>query len=149
MSKKTTWIIVGAVVLVAIVAGVLVATNTSSNSGNGHSQNAGRTATQASNSSSGNMSDMSSTAVATDTVQIKDYMFDPMSITVKVGTTVTWTNKDAVGHTVTADNPSGDSPSSQLLAQGESYKFTFTKAGTYSVHCNPHPYMKQTITVTE
>lgn len=89
----------------------------------------------------------SSPTVASDKVTISNYMFSPAIIKVKVGTTVTWTNQDAVSHTVTADNPSGDAPSSMDIAQGKSYSFTFTKAGTYTYHCFPHPYMHGTVEV--
>lgn len=88
-------------------------------------------------------------AVASDTVTIQDFAFSPATIKVKVGTKVTWTNQDSVRHTITADEPSGDAPDSQLLAKGETYSFTFTKAGTYGYHCQPHPYMKATVIVTE
>jgi plastocyanin len=46
-----------------------------------------------------------------------------------------------------ADTMSADAPSSELLAKGESYSFTFKKAGTYTYHCTPHPYMKGTVVV--
>jgi amicyanin len=88
-------------------------------------------------------------AVATDTVSIKEYAFTPEVIKVKVGTKVTWTNQDSVGHTVTADKASAAAPDSQNLTKGQSYSFTFTKAGTYHYHCAPHPYMKGTVEVTE
>lgn len=92
---------------------------------------------------------MSSTAAtASNQVSIKDYMFTPAVIKVKVGTTVTWTNQDAVSHTVTADTNSSDAPSSMDIAQGKSYSFTFRKAGTYTYHCFPHPYMHGTVEVT-
>ena len=87
-------------------------------------------------------------AVATDTVTIQNYMFGPMAIKVRVGTTVTWTNHDSVNHTVTADNPNSDAPSSMDIAQGKSYSFTFKKAGAYTYHCFPHPYMHGTVEVT-
>lgn len=90
----------------------------------------------------------SNTPAATSSVTIKDLAFSPANITVKVGTKVTWTNQDSVQHDVVSDSGS-DSPSSELLSKGESYSFTFTKAGTFSYHCTPHPFMKGTITVTE
>jgi amicyanin len=90
---------------------------------------------------------MSADAVSTDKVMIKNYMFNPMVIKVKVGTTVTWTNHDAVAHTVTADNPSSATPSSMDIRQGSSYSFTFEQAGTYTYHCFPHPYMHGTVIV--
>lgn len=88
-------------------------------------------------------------AVETDTVTIHDFAFNPAVIKVKVGTKVTWTNQDSIRHTITADEPSSDAPDSQLLAKGESYSFTFARAGTYGYHCQPHPYMKATVIVTE
>lgn len=68
---------------------------------------------------------------------------------IKVGTTITWTNQDSARHDVAPDIESADFPASKLLAKGESYSHTFTKAGTYSYHCTPHPYMKASITVTD
>ena len=84
-----------------------------------------------------------------NTVTISNYAFSPQKITVKVGTTVTWTNQDAIEHTVTADTESPDAPKSGLIAKGQTYSFTFNKAGTYGYHCEPHPYMKGTVIVTE
>ena len=82
-------------------------------------------------------------------ISIKNYMFGPMSTTVKVGTKVTWTNEDAVVHTVTADTKTDGAPDSMNIAQHGTYSFTFTKAGTYKYHCLPHPYMHATITVKD
>lgn len=86
-------------------------------------------------------------AVATDKVKMSNYAFSPSVIKVKVGTTVTWTNTDSVNHSVTADKPSSDAPSSALFAQGDTYQFMFMKAGTYTYHCMPHPYMHGTVIV--
>jgi amicyanin len=97
------------------------------------------------NMSSNNNSNQ--TPVATNKVSISNFTFSPASIKVKVGDTVTWTNHDSIGHTVTADSPSSDAPASDTLVKGKSYSFTFTKAGTYTYHCEPHPYMKGTVTV--
>jgi amicyanin len=90
------------------------------------------------------------TAAATDEVEIEDFAFGPKSITVKKGSTVTWTNKDEVQHSVVPDD--GDSEAFKggpLLAQGKSYSFTFNTPGTYTYHCGPHPQMTATVTVTE
>lgn len=87
-------------------------------------------------------------AVDADHVTISDYMFSPMTIRVKVGTKVTWTNQDSVHHSVTADTASKNAPNGPLFGKGESYSFTFNKAGTYSYHCMPHPYMHGTVIVT-
>jgi plastocyanin len=87
--------------------------------------------------------------VAPNTIAISNYLFGPDTITVKQGTLITWKNEDIARHTITADQPSDSAPSSMLIGKGESYSFTFTKPGTYTYHCEPHPYMKATIIVTQ
>jgi LPXTG-motif cell wall-anchored protein len=74
---------------------------------------------------------------AAQNVSIKDNAFDPTTITVKVGDTVTWTIAGQNEHTVTADNGSFDSDD---LKAGEktSFSFSFTNAGTYAYYCKYH-----------
>jgi plastocyanin len=72
------------------------------------------------------------------------FAFSPKTLTVKVGTKVTWTNQDQVGHTATADQGAFNSG---ILSTGNSFSFTFTKVGTYSYHCNIHHFMMATIVV--
>ena len=79
-------------------------------------------------------------------VTIKGFAFNPETITVKKGTTVTWTNEDAAGHTATADDGTFDTG---LIAKGESGSVTFDTVGTFSYHCTPHPNMKGTVVVIE
>lgn len=101
-----------------------------------------------SNSSSGSSSSQSSQAVSTDAVTIQNFAFSPASITVKKGSTVTWTNNDATGHTVTeSDGQTG--PASQLLSNGQKYSFTFNQTGTFRYHCTIHSEMTGTVTVTQ
>ena len=92
-----------------------------------------------------------STVTPSDTVvqeiEVKEFAFNPVTITVKVGTKVTWTNKDSVAHTATSDD--GTAFDTGLLNQGESGSFTFDKVGTYGYHCTPHPNMKASIIVVE
>lgn len=88
-----------------------------------------------------------SDAVATTTVTIKDYKFQPAAITVAPGTTVTWTNKDSVQHTVTSSQGAPVAFGSELLKQDETFSYTFQKTGTYPYYCKPHPYMKGTVYV--
>lgn len=96
------------------------------------------TSTQAS-SSPGNSS-------ASPEVAIKGFAFTPATLTIKVGTTVKWTNQDSVAHTVTSDTGIFDSGD---LADGDTFTFTFTHAGTFAYHCTMHPSMTATIVVTE
>jgi amicyanin len=77
------------------------------------------------------------------------FAFSPTTLTIKVGTTVTWKNVTAVAHTVTSDDgKSFDSGTNNpIAAQNGTYSFTFTKPGTYAYHCSFHPFMKATIIV--
>jgi plastocyanin len=77
-------------------------------------------------------------------IVIKNFMFTPMAITVKAGTTVTWKNMDGEPHTVVND---AGIFHSAALDQNDTYQFTFDKPGVYKVFCGIHPYMKATITV--
>jgi plastocyanin len=79
-----------------------------------------------------------------NSVTIMNFAFSPATLTVKAGTKVTWTNKDTVTHTVTADQGAFNSG---LLSPGNSFSFTFTQAGTFSYHCNIHHSMTATIVV--
>jgi amicyanin len=122
----------GAVVIIAIIIGGVFLTGSKPNNMN-----------MGSNSSS------NADAVATDKVDIKGYAFSPAVIKVKVGTTVTWTNQDAVSHTVTGDDTSSaEKLSSSDIQKGGTYTHTFKTAGTYKYHCFPHPYMHGTVVVT-
>lgn len=92
-------------------------------------------------------SDAQSGAVA---VTISNFAFSPSTIKVKKGSTVTWTNNDSAGHTVTSDDNSAVSGlDSELIAQGKTFSFTFDKVGVYSYHCTPHPSMTGTVEVVE
>ena len=77
-------------------------------------------------------------------VEISGFAFNPPTLTVKVGTTVTWTNKDSATHTVASDAGDWVSPS---IAQGQSFSRTFDTAGTFPYHCSIHPNMKGTVVV--
>lgn len=79
-------------------------------------------------------------------VSIKNFSFSPATLDIPAGTQVTWTNNDNVAHTVTSDT--GSVLSSTTLSAGQSYSFTFPKAGVFSYHCALHPSMKGTVVVT-
>jgi plastocyanin len=79
-------------------------------------------------------------------VAITNFSFEPAQVSVPVGTTVKWTNKDNVPHTVTSATRDWDSGS---LSIGQSFSHTFTQAGTFAYQCTVHPTMKGTITVTQ
>ncbi len=81
---------------------------------------------------------------ATRGVAIRDFAFSPPTVEIRVGDTVTWTNRDSVAHTATARNGSFDTG---LLAEGASGSVRFTAAGTYRYLCTPHPEMTGTVVV--
>jgi plastocyanin len=84
-------------------------------------------------------------ATSTSAVEINDFAFNPATIEVPVGTTVTWTNQDSAPHTATADDGSFDTG---RLDQGQRGSVTFDQPGTYTYICTFHPNMKGTVVVT-
>jgi len=78
-------------------------------------------------------------------VFIQSMAFSPVTLTVTAGTTVKWTNKDGVAHTVTSDN-AGLFDSGNLSTNG-TYSHMFTTAGTYNYHCTYHSSMTAKIIV--
>ncbi len=78
-------------------------------------------------------------AVAETPAEIRQFAFRPGSLEILVGTTVTWTNQDAIQHSVTADDDSFDSG---LYDQGGTFTFTFDTPGTYTYHCARHSSMR-------
>jgi plastocyanin len=82
----------------------------------------------------------------TTEVKIDNFSFGPAALTVPVGTTVTWTNRDDIPHTVV----STDDPKvfkSKVLDTDEKFSFTFSKAGTYPYFCSIHPKMTGKVVV--
>jgi plastocyanin len=81
------------------------------------------------------------------TVTIQDFAFSPSTLTVKAGTKVTWTNNDGATHDVAStDGPGTDAATTGLFAggplgSGESFSYTFAKAGTYYYECTIHASM--------
>jgi plastocyanin len=84
--------------------------------------------------------------VAGDAVSIDNFAFAPATLTVHVGSTVTWTNKDEEPHTVVANDGSFHSPG---MGSQATFSYTFTKAGTFEYVCSIHPYMHATVVVTQ
>jgi plastocyanin len=87
---------------------------------------------------------VTSVLAADRNVTIRDFAYAPGSVTIRVGDSVTWTNRDSVAHTATARNGSFDTG---LLADGASRSIRFTAAGTYRYICTPHPDMTGTVVV--
>ena len=77
--------------------------------------------------------------------KVVDFAFNPATLTVAAGTTVTWTNTGSVSHTVTADDGSFDSGT---LPSGGTFQHRFATPGTYAYHCNIHHSMTAKVIVT-
>jgi plastocyanin len=86
-----------------------------------------------------------STAVATDSVAIKNFAFSPATVTVTAGSTVVWTNDDSIQHDITFN---GGSIVSNVLNHNDTFSHTFPTAGTYHYICSIHPFMHGTVIVT-
>ena len=86
--------------------------------------------------------------VATNRVDLPpSYLFSPANISVKAGTTVTWTNHDNFTHSVRI--PAQNGKVVGTMHPGQSVTFTFSSAGTYKYDCSFHPQnMKGTVVVT-
>lgn len=94
--------------------------------------------------------DVSGPAGAAAEVQIGDASFSADEITISAGETVTWTNGDDVGHTMT-HGEDGVAVTGALFDEpinvDQTVSFTFTEPGTYAVTCTIHPSMQMTVVV--
>ena len=77
-------------------------------------------------------------------VTIQDFQFQPSTVTVTEGDSVTWTNQDSAPHTASADDGSFDTGT---LNQGQSSSLTFGNVGSFSYHCSFHPSMTGSVVV--
>jgi plastocyanin len=87
---------------------------------------------------------MAAPAGVEEAVKIDNFTFSPQRVTVKAGTTVTWTNQDDIPHTVTSSTKAFRS---KALDTDDKFSFTFTTAGVYEYFCSLHPHMTGTIVV--
>ena len=85
------------------------------------------------------------TAASASAVSIDNFTFGPQTLTVKAGTTITWTNKDDIPHGIASAN--NGFAKSRALDTDDSYSFTFTTPGTYQYFCYIHPHMTGTVVV--
>lgn len=82
--------------------------------------------------------------VATAVVKIDNFSFGPNALTIPAGTTVTWTNRDDIPHTVVSNDGVFKS---KVLDSDEKFSYTFAKAGTYPYFCSVHPKMTGKVVV--
>lgn len=85
----------------------------------------------------------STTQATQSSITIQNFAFSPANLTIKAGTTVTWTNNDSAPHSI----KSSSFTSSSNLATGQTYQFQFNTPGTFNYSCGIHPMMVGTIIV--
>ncbi len=86
----------------------------------------------------------SAPATATVEVSIDNFSFAPSTLSVTAGTTVTWTNRDDVPHTVVSNDKLF---ASRVLDTDEKFSYTFKDPGTYGYYCSIHPKMTAKVVV--
>ncbi|MEX0881288.1 MAG: cupredoxin domain-containing protein [Candidatus Saccharimonadales bacterium] len=129
------------VALVAAAAFIIAGRGDDQNNTNPNQQ------TESTTQSTNNTATNNRAAATTNKVSISNFTFSPTDITVKKGTTVTWTNNDSVAHTVEFDTD--NIPKSETLGNGDTFSFTFNDEGAFNYICGIHPSMHGTVTVTE
>ena len=87
-------------------------------------------------------SNLSTPTTQSNSVIIQNFAFSPSTLTIKTGTTVTWTNEDSAPHSIKSTDFNSDT-----LQPGDTFPFTFDKPGMYTYQCGIHPSMKATIVV--
>ena len=95
----------------------------------------------------GEMKDTGSSGAGQNKIEIKDFAFNPQTITVKSGEKITWINKDEEPHTVVSVGKKF--PKSSGLDTDQEYSITAGAPGTYEYFCSVHPKMTGTVVVTK
>jgi plastocyanin len=78
-------------------------------------------------------------------ISIDNFTFTPQTLTVKAGTTITWTSRDDIPHGIASTDSAFTK--SKALDTDQNYSFTFITPGTYKYFCYVHPHMTGTIVV--
>jgi plastocyanin len=110
----------------------------------GHTQQAAPVPAGTSQKQAAMSPDQDASAADKITVRIDGMRFEPSIITVEPGTTVTWIQNSSMPHTVTGQ---ADRMQSKTMSKGQSYTYTFDKAGSFDYSCDFHPSMKGTVVV--
>ena len=85
------------------------------------------------------------TQTSSISVEIKSFAFNPDTINISKGRTVTWTQFDTAPHTIISVNSTF--PNSPSLSKGQTYSYTFNETGIFEYYCSIHPSMKGKVIV--
>lgn len=127
--------------IAALLAVTLLATACSSSK---KSSATGGSSTSSAPAPAGSTAPGGSSTTGGTLVHVKNFAFNPSTVTVAVGSPVTWQFDDSISHNVTAKN---NAFSSNDLNNGAKFTFTFHTAGTYDYICSIHPSMKASVIV--
>jgi amicyanin len=144
---RKLWPIIVVVVVIVAVAAIALGNKDNKNAATPPPAPNPTSSSESTNNNNPSPAPPSSESSSAKSVSIANMNYSPADLTVKKGTTVTWTNNDDVAHTVTAD--SGNTFDSGNLDKGKTFNFTFNNAGTFAYHCTYHPNMHGKVTVTE
>ena len=143
MNAKT---IIYILIAIVVVFGAFYLFNSSQNSptqtSQGQTQPAQTTTTTTTTSSTTTTGIPAVTSAKTVTVSVVNFSFNPATLTINKGDTVTWTNNDSVPHQIAGAPLQG-----QVMSKGQTYSFTFNTTGTFNYHCAIHPSMTGSIVV--
>jgi plastocyanin len=95
-----------------------------------------------SHSSAAQPANSTSTPPKVVSVEIREFKFEPATVTVHEGDTVEWKNNDIVPHTATAEGAKNPAFDSGTIHKGAAWRFVARKKGTYNYICRLHPNMK-------
>ena len=133
--------------LILAVTAAVLAVGCGGNSGSGGyggGSPATTAAPAATSAGGGSTTSGAGTPASGTAVTIDNFAFSPATLNAKMGQQVTWTNKQDIAHTVTADGGAFD----HQMPPGATFSFTFDKAGSFAYHCTIHPSMTATIQVS-
>ena len=133
--------------LILAVTAAVLAVGCGGNSGSGGyggGSPATTAAPAATSAGGGSTTSGAGTPASGTAVAIDNFAFSPATLNAKMGQQVTWTNKQDIAHTVTADGGAFD----HQMPPGATFSFTFDKAGSFPYHCTIHPSMTATIQVS-
>lgn len=137
--KKTLLMILAT--LFIIIGGIIVFVKMSNNDTN-------TTNETNDNSSKSDISESSEILVGSVSISIRNLAYSREKITIKKGSTITWTNEDSMAHTVTSTS-SSDSFDSGTLEKDQTFSKTFNSVGTFDYFCSFHSSMKAEVVVVE
>ena len=146
--RSSRSIVVGAIVVGAfVVLGVATLAQNTSGPSQLYSAPSAAPAQQAAPNAPAPAQDAAPSAQTQDAaaVSIANFAFQPASLQIAAGSSVTWTNADSTAHTVTSDSGAFDSGQ---LAPGATFTQMFMTPGTFTYHCQIHPFMTATIVVS-